>query len=292
MEKAETGSNLILQTQKARAQYFTEDLGNGIGLDMVLVPAGRFLMGSSEDEPERSEQEGPQHWVSVPSFFMGRYPVTQQQWRAVASLEPIERELRLDPSHFKGDDRPVEQVSWYDSQEFCDRLSQMTGRDYRLPSESEWEYACRAETTTPFFFGETITPELANYRATTPFGIGPVGNYREETTPIGSFFANAFGLSDMHGNVWEWCQDVWHETYEGAPHDGSDWTIGGHDGSAWAIGGEEVFRILRGGAWYCEPKHCRSAKRNQYDPRYGTANIGFRVVCVAPPSEQETQSQM
>ena len=272
MEKAETGSNLILQTQKARAQYFTEDLGNGIGLDMVLVPAGRFLMGSSEDEPERSEQEGPQHWVSVPSFFMGRYPVTQVQWRVVANLEPVARELNPDPSRFKGDDCPIEQIEWHDAMEFCQRLSRATGRDYGLPSEAQWEYACRARTSTPFFFGDTISPDLANYNASEAFADGPIGQYRGGTTPVGSFFANTFGLWDMHGNVWEWCLDCLHEDYDGAPS----------DGSAWGIANEGKYAVLRGGSWFEGPEACRSAQRYRAFPGTWFHNIGFRVVCAAP----------
>jgi formylglycine-generating enzyme required for sulfatase activity len=122
---------------------------------MMLIPAGAFMMGSPEDEPERSPHEGPQHLVSVASFFLGKYPVTQAQWRVVASFPQVERSLDLDPSHFKGDMRPVEKVSWEEAIEFCARLSEYTKRQYRLPTEAEWEYACRAETTTPFHFGET-----------------------------------------------------------------------------------------------------------------------------------------
>jgi formylglycine-generating enzyme required for sulfatase activity len=212
---------------------------------------------------------------------MGRYPVTQAQWRAIATLTPINRELNPDPSHFKGENRPVEQVSWYDAVEFCDRLSQLTGREYRLPTEAEWEYACRGGTTTPFHFGETITTDLANYRGTDhkeygwsgSYGQGPKGIYREETTPVGSFaIANPFGLSDMHGNVWEWCLDHWHENYEGAPT----------DGSAWLTEEENARRLLRGGSWYDDPRNCRSAYRTPDLPVVRDDDIGFRLVCVSP----------
>ena len=180
-------------------------------------------MGSPEDEKGRDEDESPQHRVTVSTFFISRYPVTQAQWQAIASLDKVDIDLKADPSRFKGDNRPVEQVNWYDAVEFCARLSRETGREYILPSEAEWEYACRAGTTTPFHFGETITTDLANYNGNYTYGSGPKGVYREETTPVGSFSPNAFGLSDMHGNVWEWCEDNWHNNYEGAPTDGSAW---------------------------------------------------------------------
>ena len=154
---------------------------------------------------------------------MSKYPITQEQWRSVAGLPQVKRELKLDPSRFKGDILPVEQVSWLDALEFCRRLSNQAGREYRLPSESEWEYACRAGTTTPFHYGETITTELVNYNGEYPYCDAPKGENRKKTTPVGQFPANAFGLYDMHGNVWEWCADDWHDSYEGAPKDGSVW---------------------------------------------------------------------
>lgn len=170
-----------------------------------------------------------QHRVSLPAFYLGQHPVTQAQWRAVAHLPPVNLELNPDPAHFKGEHRPVEQVSWYEAVEFCHRLSQHTGKLYRLPSEAEWEYACRAGSTTPFYFGETITPELANYNGNYSYGPGPKGEYRAQATPVGSFGVNPWGLADMHGNVFEWCQDLWHPSYDGAPRDGSAWVTGGDD---------------------------------------------------------------
>jgi formylglycine-generating enzyme required for sulfatase activity len=267
--------------QHQTAQAFTEDLGDGTGMTLVLIPAGRFTMGSPEEEPERRKSEGPQHAVSVPGFFMGQYPVTQAQWRAVCQLPPVKRELKPEPSRFKGDRRPVEQVSWYDAVEFCQRLSRHTRRDYRLPSEAEWEYACRAGTTTPFHFGETLTTDLANYRGTDDetlnwsgsYGRGPKGIYRQETTDVGWFeVTNAFGLYDMHGNVWEWCADYWHENYQGAPT----------DGSAWLKGGDEKWRVLRGGSWNYGPRYCRSANRDWDNPDFTDYTYGFRVICSAP----------
>ncbi|XHX79001.1 MAG: formylglycine-generating enzyme family protein [Stenomitos frigidus ULC029] len=266
-------AELILRKERKQARYFTEKLGDGIGLDMILVPSGTFVMGSPEDEPERNESEGPQHEVSVSGFFMGRYPVTQAQWRFVAALAPEKRDLELNPSNFKGDDRPVEQVSRYDAVEFCDRLAKHTGRPYRLPSEAEWEYACRADTTTPFYFGKTLTTELANYDGNYTYDIGTQGEDREGTTTVDQFeIANAFGLCDMHGNVWEWCQDHWHDHYKGAPT----------NGSAWLSEDENANRVLRGGAWNIPPRSCRSASRRTYTPASRYLNIGFRVVCAAP----------
>ncbi len=262
-------SQLLIQRRSQSAQQFIEDLGQGIDLAMVLIPPGAFSMGSPEDEEGRKDSEGPQRLVTIAQpFFTAKYPITQAQWRAVVALPKVERELNLDPSNFEGDNRPVEQVTWYDAVEFCARLSQHTGRDYRLPTEAEWEYACRAGTTTPFHFGETITSDLANYQANVTYGSGPEGEYRQQTTEVGSFPANAFGLYDMHGNVIEWCQDNWHENYEGSPTDGSTWQ-----------GGDSTLRVLRGGSWNGNPEICRSAVRFWVAPDYSFDDVGFRVVC-------------
>jgi formylglycine-generating enzyme required for sulfatase activity len=273
---------LTLKRQAARNQCYDEALGEGVlPLRMMQIPAGTFLMGSPKDELERQESEGPQNEVTLSRFFMGKYPITQAQWRVMAALPQVERELKADPSHFKGDLHPVESVSWYDAVEFCDRLTILTNRQYRLPTEAEWEYACRAGTTTPFHFGKTITTELANYRGTDneeykwsgSYGDGPKGEHREETTPVNQFEgANAFGLCDMHGNVWEWCQDHWHSSYKGAPT----------DGSAWIEGGSSERRILRGGSWNFSPRYCRSACRDDDGPGVDYYYLGFRVVCSAP----------
>jgi len=273
---------LTLKRQAARNQCYDEALGEGVlPLRMMQIPAGTFLMGSPKDELERQESEGPQNEVTLSRFFMGKYPITQAQWRVMAALPQVERELKADPSHFKGDLHPVESVSWYDAVEFCDRLTILTNRQYRLPTEAEWEYACRAGTTTPFHFGKTITTELANYRGTDneeykwsgSYGDGPKGEHREETTPVNQFEgANAFGLCDMHGNVWEWCQDHWHSSYKGAPT----------DGSAWIEGGSSERRILRGGSWGDDPWLCRSAFRDDLGPGFDDSYLGFRVVCSAP----------
>lgn len=253
-----------------QARCFPEDLGDGIVIEIVAIPGGTFQMGSPETEAERSDDEGPQHLVKVSPFFIGKYPITQAQWKAVAGLPQIERYLEPDPSHFKGDDRPVDEVSWHDAIEFCARLSNFTGRDYRLPSEAEWEYACRAGTNTPFHFGETLCPELANYNSNETYGSGPKGDYRQETTSVGACqVANAFGLYDMHGNVWEWCYDHWHDNYEDAPD----------DGSAWLEDDENQHRVLHGGSWCFDPGVCRSAFRTDFQPDVKNLFIGLRIVC-------------
>jgi formylglycine-generating enzyme required for sulfatase activity len=221
-------------------------------------------MGSPRTEEKRDRSEQPQHYVSVPAFFLGKYPVTQAQYQAVTGENP---------SYFKGANRPVEKVSWVDAMVFCYKLSQLTGKFYRLPSEAEWEYACRAGTTTPFYFGETITTDLANYNGYySSYGSGPSGIKRNGTTNVGSFPANAFGLYDMHGNVYEWCEDPWHDNYNGAPT----------DGSAWESGGNGSKRVLRGGSWYYNSRYCRSANRgsNKASGRY--TFWGFRVVLGVP----------
>ena len=271
-------------------------------LTMLWIPPGRFWMGSPEEELDRQDLEGPQHLVQLQGFFMGQMPITQAQWRKVAAWveQPGEQwgcELKSNPAWFDGekvkiwkssgsasdesvvldgsantDLHPVEQVSWHGAMEFCNRLSQRTGRHYTLPSEAQWEYACRAGSTTPFHVGATITPDLANYDATTTYGDGPKGEYREQTTPVGLFPANAWGLHDMHGSLWEWCLDHWHDSYEGAPSDGSAWLT--------PSASEEEQRLLRGGSWDDIPGYCRSAYRNHGRPVNAFNNVGFRVVCL------------
>ncbi len=267
-----------IDRQKSETQCFIEDLGNDTFLEMVAIPGSKSWIGSPENEGY--EKEKPQHQVDFPYFFMGKYPVTQSQWSAVAQLPQIERPLKAKPSSFTGDSLrnssayrlPVEKVSWYDAVEFCARLSQKTGRKYRLPSEAEWEYACRAGTTTPFHFGDAITADLANYDGHYTYGSGPQGQNRKQTTPVGNFPANGFGLYDMHGNVWEWCADAWHDNYVGAPVDGIPWIDGGNSQRS----------PLRGGSWLVNPVFCRSAYRFQFmlGKNYINFSIGFRIVCV------------
>ncbi|MEM9275917.1 MAG: SUMF1/EgtB/PvdO family nonheme iron enzyme [Cyanobacteria bacterium P01_F01_bin.143] len=266
--------------ERRQAQYFTEELNNGVILEMVAIPGGKFLMGTDDQEIERLVQkfkwdgyrrEKPQHEVTVQPFFMGKYLVTQGQWQAVAALPKVKQDLEADPSKFKGGNRPVEKVSWDDAVEFCQRLSKQTGKEYRLPSEAQWEFACRATTTTPFYYGETITDKLANYNASKIYASEPKGEHRKETTTVGNFRPNTFGLCDMHGQAWEWCQDDFHKDYGGAPIDGRAWISG--------VGSKKV---IRGGSWLFIPNFCRSALRydDARDVRY--SSLGFRVICVAP----------
>ena len=247
-EEVKISANVTPNRSHSQAQYFTENLGKGITLDMVYIPVGTFMMGSPEGEGENNEK--PQHEVTVQAFYMGKYPITQAQYQQV---------MGKNPSNFQGNERPVETVSWDDAVEFCQRLSQQTGTEYRLPSEAEWEYACRAGTTTKYYFGDDITSDLANYS----------GNV-DETTAVGKYPPNAFGLYDMHGNVWEWCQDDWHGDYKNAPTDGSAW-----------VSGENSTKVLRGGSWVNLPGYCRSASRYFYYFRrvYRIDFVGFRVVC-------------
>lgn len=261
-----------------QAKYFAQDLGNGVRLEMVQIPGGKFFMGSPADEKQRDSDEEPQHQVTVPGFFMGKYEVTQAQYQAI---------MGNNLSNFKGEKRPVEKVSWNDAVEFCKRLSQKTGRTYRLPSEAEWEYAARAGTTTPFYFGETITTDLANYDGSSIyFGISGRGTFgdgndhdapttkgknRLQTTDVGYFPPNAFGLYDMHGNVWEWCQDDLHDNYQGAPTNGSAWLNPGSTSGK---------KLVRGGSWYNQPRDCRSANRSWFFSGLRDYPVGFRVVCV------------
>ncbi|NER32922.1 MAG: SUMF1/EgtB/PvdO family nonheme iron enzyme [Oscillatoria sp. SIO1A7] len=258
------------ETHRTRktAEYRPEYLGKGSILEMVFIPGGTFKMGSPDTEKQRHKDEGPQHLVTVAPFFMGKFMVTQAQWRAVAALPEVNFALNPNPSNNQGDFLPVEGVTWDEAMEFCARLYQKTGRNYRLPTEAEWEYACRAGTTTPFHFGETINPDLANYNATHSYGFGPKGGQRQGTTVVGAFeAANPFGLYDMHGNIWEWCADPWHGDYVGAPS----------DGRVWESEPSNNRRVLRGGVWYGTPLCCRSAFRDRDDKDTWWSLYGFRV---------------
>jgi eukaryotic-like serine/threonine-protein kinase len=238
-----------------QAEHFTEDLGNGAKLEMVYIPAGSFTMGSEEYDSEK-----PRHVVNVPGFYMGKYQVTQEQYLRIIGKNPAKwQDAKL----------PVEQVSWDEARVFCKKLSAENGKKYRLPSEAEWEYACRAGTDTPFYFGETISTELGNYDGNYTYESGVKGVYRQKTTPVGSFPANGFGLHDMHGNIWEWCEDKWHENYQGAPT----------NESAWINGNDNDYRLLRGGSWGSYPIHCPSAYRFWWSAGYRCDYFGFRIVC-------------
>jgi formylglycine-generating enzyme required for sulfatase activity len=255
---------------------------SSMDMDMVRIRAGQFLMGSPPEEAGRDDDEGPQHEVNLQAFLMSRNPITQAQWRAVAQWERKECEEELNPDpvaglpeRFRGDDKPVVNVTWNEAMTFCRRLQLGTGKHYTLPSEAQWEYACRAGTTTPFAFGETLSSELANYDATGTYANGPKGEYRQQLTPVGMFPANAWGLQDMHGNVWEWCLDHWHDSYEGAPTDGRAWVDG--EGLEGEQSGKE--RLLRGGSWFNRPRLCRSACRSGGLPDACGYDGGFRVCC-------------
>jgi formylglycine-generating enzyme required for sulfatase activity len=313
----------IIKTTTHTAQYFSEQLivntkqlktniTEEITLDMVSIPDGTFTMGSPKNEKDSFNNERPQHNVKVPPFFMGKYPITQGQWKVIATRTDLKVKIDLeeDPSYFKkpyqDQDReidrwlrPVERVNWYEAVEFCQRLSKLTGRDYRLPSEAQWEYACRAmtepldlakgESYPPFYFGETLTDKLANYNASSTYASEPKGENGKETIPVGQFPPNAFGLYDLHGNVWEWCMDDWHDNYENAPSDGSAWLDNNQEENLDAENslestekdGNNPYSVMRGGSWGSNPNNCRSAIRNddvRRDDR--VINDGFRVVCV------------
>lgn len=239
----------------ALPKSITENL-NGVPLEMILVPAGKFMMGS-----DKKDREKPPHEVSVPGFYIGKFQITQKQWQAV---------MGNNPSRFKGDDLPVEEVAWHEAQAFCEKLRAMTGKAYRLPSEAEWEYACRAGTTGDY---AGTLDEMTWYNK----------NSDSKKHPVGQKKPNAFGLYDMHGNVWEWCEDVWHDNYYGAPPDGSAWLVErpARRGLIIRMGppGAGPARVVRGGGWAYPAADCRSAYRNGISPgnSYDVA-LGFRLL--------------
>jgi formylglycine-generating enzyme required for sulfatase activity len=224
--------------------------------EMVVIPAGSFEMGSNEYTGEK-----PPHRVSIKSFALGKYEVTQGQWKAV---------MGSNPSGFKecGDNCPVEQVSWDGIQQYIQKLNASSGQQYRLPSEAEWEYAARAGTSSKYWWGDTASHDYANYgKDECCGGLAQGRDQWTNTAPVGQFPANAFGLHDMHGNVWEWVQDYWHDSYSAAPS----------DGSAWVAGGDQGKRVLRGGSWDFIPADLRSAIRGRISPDSRIINIGFRL---------------
>ncbi len=236
------------------------NLTEAFSIQMVPIPEGVFIMGSPRTEEDSYEDERPQHRVTIPQFYMSKYLITQRQWRVV---------MGNNPSAFKGDKRPVEQVSYNDALAFCAELSKLIEKAIRLPSEAEWEYACRANTTTPFYCGDIIATDLANYNGHLTYGDGLVGVYREETTDVGTFPPNPFGLCDMHGNLSEWCADVWHNNYENAPT----------NGKAWIDNGDQTERVVRGGSWFYGPSGLRSAFRRLEYAYQRSNEVGFRIVC-------------
>jgi len=236
--------------------------------EMVVIPAGSFLMGSPLDEPERAEDEGPQHHVTIPvPFAIGKYAVTFAEYDHFC--EATKREKPADEGWGRGR-QPVINVSWRDAKAYCEWLSRDTGQPYRLPSEAEWEYACRAGTTTPFSFGWTISPNQVNCDGNSVYGEGEKGLHRQMTVTVGDLHANPWDLHEMHGNVWEWVEDIWHTSYLYAPADGSAWTEGqGIDSGS--------RRVIRGGSWSGGPRVCRSAYRNWYGPGKCNRWLGFRL---------------
>jgi len=231
----------------------TIDLGDGAQLELVLIPAGRFDMGSAPPEEARENDEGPVRRVTISKpFYLGRFEVTQTQWKAL---------MRRTRSDFKGADLPADTVRWAEAVEFCTRLSEREHETFRLPTEAEWEYACRAGSTTRYSFGDDASFLVQHAWFNT--------NSNHRTHPVGRKAANAFGLHDMHGNVWEWCSD-WYDNYL------SDATVdptGSPDGCS---------RVLRGGSWFCTPGSCRSANRGWNTPHIQDNDVGFRVVMECP----------
>ena len=273
-------SGQIIRETTYQVNYYEEMLDNSISLHMISIPAGKFMMGTKKAEIEIMAKkfnaglftsEDPEHQVSLEPFLMSKYPITQVQWSIVAGWEKVKIDLPENPAKFVGMLKPVERVSWEEAQEFCQRLSAKTQKHYHLPSEAQWEYACRAGTQTPFSFGETLTVQLANYQNSSIYSLEEKNIYSQEevrgkTTEVGIFPPNAFGLCDMHGQVVEWCEDDWHPNYENAPIDGTAWVDKDN---------YQAKKVIRGGAWYFAPWSCRSATRsyNAYDYIFG-----FRVV--------------
>lgn len=251
LKKEETESLPFLADSENPGNYETFT-SPSTGMEFILIPAGEFNMGSPSEEKGRFDSESPVHKVTInTSFYLGKSAVTQKQWKIV---------MDNNPSHFKGENRPVEMVSWKDAQEFITKLNEKEGNDkYRLPSEAEWEYACRAGTQTRYFFGddESKLNEYAWY----------AGNSGGETHSIGQKKPNSWGFYDMHGNVWEWVQDEWHENYNGAPSDGITWEEG-----------STLDRVSRGGSWYCNTEFCRSASRFRREAESSLGNLGFRLL--------------
>ena len=242
--------------RQLRQRILSRRITNSIGMELVFAPPGEFVMGSPSGELRRDEDERQRRVKLARGFYVGATEVTQSQWSAI---------MGNNPSKWKGDDLPVEQISWEEALEFCRRLSTKEGRRYRLPTEEEWEYACRAGTTTPFSFGETISTDQADYDGEYTYGHGLKGVFRNQTVPVRSFPPNAWGLYDMHGNVWEWCPD----SYRDYPQSPVRRKV------------EEAFiegRVLRGGSWRSRPRYCRCANRVRDTQDSRLNNIGFRVV--------------
>ena len=252
-----------LDHKRSKAQYVRENIGNGVTIDLVRIPAGKFMMGGNEYDREK-----PIHEVTLQEFWMGKYAVTQKQWQAV---------MGNNPANFKGENQPVEMVSWYDAMEFCQKVSQKIGKKLRLPTEAEWEYACRAGTNTSFHCGETITTDLVNYNGNYPYAYAPKEQYREKTVDVDAFYPNQWGLFQMHGNVCEWCLDDWHDDYSAKPlrlkQNGNEpW------GDVNINKNDNRFHLLRGGSWYYDAGGCRAAYRNRNNAHNQNYSFGFRAI--------------
>jgi formylglycine-generating enzyme required for sulfatase activity len=239
-------------TEPENPEIFETFISSSTGMEFVLIPAGEFIMGSSSEEKDGSDCESPVHTVTIKNpFYIGRSPVTQRQWKKI---------MGTSPSNFRDEARPVEKVSWKEIQKFIQKLNSIENTaKYRLPSEAEWEYACRAGTQSRYFFGddESKLDEYAWYAK----------NSGRKTHPVGKKKPNPWGLYDMHGNVWEWVQDEWHESYNGSPSNGSAWEDGNSSN-----------RVSRGCSWYCDIDFCRPAARFSREPDSRFANLGFRLV--------------
>ena len=249
-------------TDPAQAQKATSVKDCDVCPEMVTVPAGQFTMGSPKSEIDRDISEGPQRKVAVASFLLGKFEVTQGQWKKLMGGANPSLNAAC------GDDCPVDNVSWNDAQDFIKKLNERAGQaTYRLPSEAEWEYAARAGSTTPFHTGATLSSDQANFDGSMAYSGTGKGLFRQSTQRVGSFPANAFGLHDMLGNVSEWTQDAWHENYEGAPA----------DGTAWTAGGDPARRVLRGGSWYNYSRSLRCAARVNFSKGNRQHSTGLRV---------------
>ena len=231
-------------------QNFIEELGGGVSLEMVLVEGGSFMMGGQDEEAMKREQ--PVHEVQVSDFWIGKYPVTQELWKAVQGSDQ-------NPSRCQGGKRPVERVSWQDAQEFLKKLNSMTPRSYRLLSEAEWEYAARGGQKSEgyLYAGGNKLKDVGWYNE----------NSYGETKPVGLKYPNELGLFDMSGNVWEWVEDQWHGNYDGVPK----------DGSAWVDHEEGALRVIRGGGWGNSPQYCRVSYRGYLAPTDRNGDLGFRL---------------
>jgi formylglycine-generating enzyme required for sulfatase activity len=253
-----------------QAQFFTQDLSEQVALEMVLIPGSAALMSEIREKADTGSIQ-LLHQAALRPLFMAKYPVTQAQWQTVAGWPKVNRELDPQPACFKDPERPVESVSWLDTEEFCQRLSRVSGLRYHLPKESQWEYACRAGTQTPFHYGPVITARLANYSDAYRNTDKLASAGRGATVPVGRFAPNAFGLHDMHGNVWEWCADLWQKK----PHSPLSFSYGRPAKQTICAN----WRSLRGGAWSDTPEKIRSDYRSMYQEQALSSSIGFRVAC-------------